>query len=141
MLKVVTNNNIYFSNTIFYLTFIKMWLIVIEKNKHCYWIKIYERPEYNFFYNIEDLSIGFFWYHSKLHQEEPLGYVVFTFPHVRGTFWLCCVQNCQLMTHPAVFSFFKSWCIARLYNTNLGWHRSKGFPDWGWSKRNLSFSR
>ena len=54
--------------------------------------------------NIEDLSIGSFWYHSKRHQENPLGYVLFTFPHVRGALWLCCVHICQLMTHSAVFT-------------------------------------
>ena len=36
-------------------------------------------------------------------SEEPFGYV-FTFPHVRGTLWLCCVHIHQLMAHPAVFT-------------------------------------
>ena len=34
VLKVVANN-IYFSNTIFHLTFIKVWVVIIQKNKHC----------------------------------------------------------------------------------------------------------
>ena len=28
-------------------------------------------PEYNFFDDIEDLSIRFLWNHTKWHQEEP----------------------------------------------------------------------
>ena len=42
--------------------------------------------------------------HNKWYQEEPLGYVLFTFAHVRGTLWLCCVYIAQLMTHPAVYT-------------------------------------
>ena len=98
LLKVVTNN-IYFSNMIFHLTFIKVWLI-IQKNKHCWWIKIEESPKCKFFDNIEDLWIRSFWYYSKWHQDEPVGYVVFTLPHVRRTLWLCCAHIAQLMTHP-----------------------------------------
>ena len=53
VLKVVTNN-IYFSNMIFPLTFMKVWVILIQKNKDCYWIKIEEIPEYRFFDNTEN---------------------------------------------------------------------------------------
>ena len=97
LLKVVADN-IYFSNMIFHLTFIKVWLI-IQNNKHCKWIKIEESPKCKFFDNIEDLSIRSFWYHSKWHQDEALGYVVLKLHHVRGTLWLCCVHIAQLMTH------------------------------------------
>ena len=57
-----------------------------------------------FFDNIEDMSKRSFWYHSEWHQDEPLGYVVFTLPHVRGTLWLWCVHIAQLMTHPSDYT-------------------------------------
>ena len=59
------------SNMIFHLTFINVWLIIIQKNKHCQWIKTEESHEYNFFDNIENLSIRSLWYHDKWHQEDP----------------------------------------------------------------------
>ena len=63
-----------------------------------------ESPKCKFFDNTEDLSIRSFWYHSKLHQDEALGYVVFKLPHERGTLWLCCVHIAQLMTHPVGYT-------------------------------------
>ena len=38
------------------------------------------KPWKQIFWHTEDLSITSSWYHSKWHQEGPLGYVVFTFP-------------------------------------------------------------
>ena len=70
VLKVVTDN-IYFSNMTFPLTFIKVWLKLIQKNKRWCWIKIEESPKHNFFYSIENLSIRSFWYHRKWHQGNP----------------------------------------------------------------------
>ena len=49
------------------------------------------------------MSIRFFWYRSKRHQDVPFGYVMFKLPHVRGTLWLCCVHIDQLITYPAVY--------------------------------------
>ena len=63
------------------LTFIKVWLILSQKNKNGLWIKIVEEPEYKFFDNTDNLSIGSFYYHSKWNQEEALCYVVSTFPN------------------------------------------------------------
>ena len=57
-----------------------------------------------FFDNIEDMPKRSFWYHSEWQQDEPLGYVVFTFPHVTGTLWLWCVHIVQLMTHPSDYT-------------------------------------
>ena len=44
-----------------------------------------KKTEFEMFDFIEDSSIRSFSYHSKWHKEEPLDYVVFTFPHIRGT--------------------------------------------------------
>ena len=70
--------------------------LLMDQDRGKTWVQIVD--------NIEDLSIGSFWYHSKWHQGNPLGYVVFTFPHLRIALWLCCVHICQLMTHSAVFT-------------------------------------
>ena len=57
------------SSIIFNLTFKKMWLIIIQKNKHCQRIEIEESHKYIFFNNIGNLSIRSFWYHAQLHQK------------------------------------------------------------------------
>ena len=67
VLDVVTSN-ICISNMIFPLMFIKVWKKLMQINKGCYWIKIEESREYNFFDSIENLSIRSFWYHCKWHQ-------------------------------------------------------------------------
>ena len=69
VIKVVINK-IYFSNMIFPLTFIKVWLQLMQKNKHYYWIKI-EKLWIQFFDGIEKLSRRSSWYHSKWHQGNP----------------------------------------------------------------------
>ena len=155
----------YLSNMIFHLTFIKVWLIIIHYSIHCYKIKIEESPQYNFFDNIEDLSKRSFWYHSKWHQDEPLGHVVFIFLHLRGTLWLLCVHIAQLMTHPSGYTL---WFTLQLCYKHLGvlqrvpkslkvhfsrHDRLQTFttssllnigprvpPEWGRSNRNLPFS-
>ena len=60
-----------FSNMIFPLTFIKVWLKPMQMNKRCEWIKTEEGSEYNFFDSTENLSMISFWYHSKWHQRNP----------------------------------------------------------------------
>ena len=70
VLKMVTNN-IYISNMIFPLTFIKAWLKLMQKSKRYYWIKREESSEYSFLDSIGNLSIRSFWYHSKGYQGNP----------------------------------------------------------------------
>ena len=76
---------------IFPLTFIKVWLKLMQKNKHCYWIKIEKSSEYNFLMVLKSC------------QEDPLDIIVndtketlelwcIHIPQLRGALWLCCVH-------------------------------------------------
>ena len=71
MLKVVTKTSISGSNTIFLLSFVKVWPILIQNNMYCQWIKIKKTPTYNFCDNIGNLSIAPFWYHSYDIKRNP----------------------------------------------------------------------
>ena len=53
------------SKMIFALTFVKVWLILIQKSMYFQWIKREESPEYKFFDNMGELSIRAIWYHSN----------------------------------------------------------------------------
>ena len=64
-------------------------------------------------------------------QRGTLNYVVFTFPHVRGTLWLCCVHICQLMTHPDVYTL--------LFTLQL-WYKSLGISQTLTKSQKVHFS-
>ena len=65
VLKMVTNNIFFRQQSDFPLKVVVMWLILIQRNTHCQWIKIKESPEYIFYDNIGNLSTRCFWYHSN----------------------------------------------------------------------------
>ena len=52
VLKVVTDK-IYFTDLIFSLALIKGWIILIQRNYDCLWIKIEESPEHKFLINLK----------------------------------------------------------------------------------------
>ena len=57
-----------------------------------------------FFDNIEDMSKRSFWYHSEWHQDETLGYVVFTFPPCDRNPLIIMCSHCPIMTHPSDYT-------------------------------------
>ena len=112
-------------------------LIPIENNMHCCWIEIEERLKYKL-YNIEDLSKITFWYHSNdtkvmLCSHWAINYLS-GLPVMLQAFWHTAEGNWESKS-----SYIKSWWITKLFNSNLSYHRSKGFQEWGQSNKNLFF--
>ena len=77
------------TNLIFSVTFTKVCPIPIQNNMHWWWIEIKEIPKYKRYDSIGDLSKTTFWYHSNDNKRNP---------------WVVMCSNCQLMTHPAIYT-------------------------------------
>ena len=71
---------------ILYIKFIKVHLIPIQNNMHCWWIQIKKSPKYILNDNIE---------------KQPFDIIAIP---PRGTLGLCCIHIAQLLTHPAVYT-------------------------------------
>ena len=103
----------------FPLTFIKVWLTLIQKNKDCYLSNIEESPENEFFDNTKDLSLTSFWYHSRWHQEVPLGYIVFIFPNVYLAVMLQAPWHIADLQHQHPIVFITFWAFLMVNQTFL----------------------
>ena len=77
------------TNLIFPVTFTKVCQIPIQNNMHSWWIEIKEIRKYKRYNNFGDLSKATFWYHSNDNKRNP---------------WVVMCSNCQLMTHPAIYT-------------------------------------